>query len=73
MIYFLQNHLTNFLTFENQIYKAYTKLSNSLTKYKKNKSKQEILNINDLDSDKNYYECNTLLEFIILSISKNMN
>ena len=65
-----KNELNKVIT---KIYKAYTKLSNSLTKYKKNKSKQEILNINDLDSDKNYYECNTLLEFIILSISKNMN
>ena len=37
------------------------------------KAKDSILNINDIDIDKEYNECHTLLEFIVLSLSKNMN
>ena len=37
------------------------------------RKKDSILNISNLDSDKNYNECNSLLELITLSLSKNMN
>ena len=61
-----------------KIYQAYVKFSSMQkgTKHKSNhfiKSKLSILNINDLDIDKEYIECKSLLEFIIISISKNMN
>ena len=40
----------------------------------KNKNKQnDLININDIDPLKNYEECLSLLEFIILSLCKNMN
>ena len=60
-----------------KIYEAYLKFSlmqkGNKTNYMKSKLSISMLNINDLDPDKEYIECNSLLEFMIISISKNMN
>ena len=60
-----------------KIYQLYTKLTygEDITSINNNntKSKLSVLNLNDLELDKDYNECTTLLELIILSISKNMN
>ena len=61
-----------------KIYKSYIKFSyKEETTYtnnnNKNKSKSAILKIDELDSDKTYTECKSLLELIIVSMSKNMN
>ena len=60
-----------------KIYQLYTKLTYgediSTTNNNITKSKLSVLNLNDLELDKDYNECSTLLELIILSISKNMN
>jgi hypothetical protein len=61
-----------------KIYKSYIKFSyKEETTYtnnnNKNQSKSAILKIDELDSDKTYTECKSLLELIIVSMSKNMN
>ena len=56
-----------------KIYHTYIKFSNIQTGNKNIKTKLSVLNIDKIDINKNYDDCKTLLEFIILSIAKNMN
>ena len=56
-----------------KIYHTYIKFSNIQTGNKNIKTKLSVLNIDKIDINKNYDDCKSLLEFIILSIAKNMN
>ena len=56
-----------------KIYHTFVKFSNIQTGNKNIKTKLSVLNIDKIDINKNYDDCKTLLEFIILSIAKNMN
>ena len=59
------------------IYQLYTKLTYNedinINKTNKDKSKLSTLNLDNIEIDKTYNECSSLLELIIVSISKNMN
>ena len=46
--------------------------NNNINKIKK-KAKNAVLNINDIDTQKKYEYCSSVLEFIILSLCKNLN
>jgi hypothetical protein len=46
--------------------------NNNVNKIKK-KAKNAVLNINDIDTQKKYEYCSSVLEFIILSLCKNLN
>ena len=56
-----------------KIYSTYLKFSKIQMSGHGMRSRLSILNIDEIDIDKNYDDCNTLLEFIIISIAKNMN
>ena len=56
-----------------KIYDSYIKFSKVQEGSHNIKTKLSVLNIEQVNINKNYDDCNTLLEFIILSISKNMN
>ena len=69
-----KNQLNEIITKIYNLYIKYTyKEETNESNYSNNKSKSEILDIDELDSDKKYKECNSLLELIIISMSKNMN
>ena len=62
------------LTKESKIEITDNNINNNLDKNINNniKAKEQSLNINDIDPYKSYKECNSILEFFILSICKNM-
>ena len=62
------------LTKESKIEITDNNINNNLDKNANNniKAKEQSLNINDIDPYKPYKECNSILEFFILSICKNM-